>query len=195
MPFAVGREEKERKFVMTVDELNRCIAELIVPPRKKAAKAKTAQTPVDVRESKELIHAFTVKPMMGWLILQGIKDVENRSKGVKPPKGTCAVTFSKVYTMAEYESDLDYLENDIGLSARQMKKLPKYDELTPFCGKVAEVVRYEVANDSPSQWYHDGRIVWKMTNPRWIPQPFPIRGFVNMWNLTPADAKKIKAQL
>ena len=28
-----------------------------------------------------------------------------------------------------------------------------------------------------------------------IPEPFPVRGFVNMWNLDPADAKKILAQL
>ena len=37
--------------------------------------------------------AFTVKPIWGWLIMEGIKDVENRWKGVVPAKGTCAVTF------------------------------------------------------------------------------------------------------
>ncbi|MDO5320450.1 MAG: hypothetical protein Q4G65_17625, partial [bacterium] len=53
-----------------------------------------------------LIHAFTVKPMMGWLIMNGVKDVENRSKGVNPPKGTCAVSYSKGYTPDEYEGDI-----------------------------------------------------------------------------------------
>ena len=34
-----------------------------------------------------------------------------------------------------------------------------------------------------------------MSRPRQIAKPFPVRGFVNMWNLEPADAKKILAQV
>ena len=142
-----------------------------------------------------LIHAFTVKPMMGWLIMNGVKDVENRSKGVNPPKGTCAVSYSKGYTPDEYEGDIEYLRDEIGLGARKIKSLPSYEELKQFCGKVVGVVDYEVAEESSSRWYHPGCKAWKMFRPRQIAKPFPVRGFVNMWNLEPADAKKILAQL
>ena len=161
-----------------------------VPVRETDAPVPTpGPTPVD------LVHAFTVKPLMGWLIMNGIKDVENRSKGVNPPKGTCAVSYSKGYTPDEYTGDIAYLRDEIGLGAQKIKSLPSYEELKPFCGKVVGVVDYEVAEKTSSRWYYPGCKAWKMSNPRQIANPFPITGFVNMWNLKPADAKKIQAQL
>ena len=53
------------------------------------------------------MRAFTVKPVWGWLIMKGIKDVENRWNGVQPPKGVCAVSFSKTYGRAEHEELLE----------------------------------------------------------------------------------------
>ena len=61
--------------------------------------------------------------------------------------------------------------------------------------QVVGVVDYEVAEASSSCWYHPGCKAWKMFRPRQIAKPFPVRGFVNMWNLEPADAKKIRTQL
>ncbi|MGN0888777.1 MAG: DEAD/DEAH box helicase family protein [Kiritimatiellia bacterium] len=161
----------------------------------KSAEREARTSTKDCAAADGLIHAFTVKPMMGWLIMHGVKDVENRSKGVNPPKGTCAVSYSKGYTPDEYEGDIAYLRDEIGLDARKIKSLPSYEELKPFCGKVVGVVDYEVAEGSSSRWYYPGCKAWKMSRPRQIAKPFPVRGFVNMWNLEPADAKKILAQL
>ena len=57
------------------------------------------------------------------------------------------------------------------------------------------MVDYEVAEESSSRWYYPGCKAWKMSKPRMLSEPFPVKGFVGMWNLTPADAKKIQAQL
>lgn len=35
----------------------------------------------------------------------------------------------------------------------------------------------------------------EMSNPRQIDNPFPVTGFVNMWNLKPVDAEKVLARL
>ena len=36
---------------------------------------------------------------------------------------------------------------------------------------------------------------WVMSNPRWIDKPFAVKGFIGMWTMKPADAKKVMAQL
>ena len=135
--------------------------------------------------------AFTVKPLWGWLIMQGIKDVENRAHGVNPPRGTCAVTFSKVYSRGEYEDCLACLRDSMGYSVKKLKALPTYEELAEFRGKLVGIVDYEVAPTSGSKWYQSGSVAWKVSNPRWLKTPFPVTGFVNMWRLKPADAKKV----
>ena len=61
--------------------------------------------------------------------------------------------------------------------------------------QVVGVVDYEVAEASSSRWYHPGCKAWKMSKPRMLPEPFPVKGFVGMWNLTSADAKRILEQL
>lgn len=139
--------------------------------------------------------AFTVKPLWGWLIMEGVKDVENRWNGVVPAKGTCAVSFSKTYSRAEYEDHLACIREEGLLKAADIRKLPTYEELKPFCGKVVGVVDYDVRDSSKSKWYYEGNRAWLMSNPRRIAKPFPISGFIGMWNVKPIDAKKIAAQL
>ena len=91
-----------------------------------------------IGEDKDVMRAFTVKPVWGWLIMKGIKDVENRWNGVQPPKGVCAVSFSKTYGRAEHEELLEYVDR------KNRKLIPPFEELKKLCGKVVGIVGYEV---------------------------------------------------
>lgn len=139
--------------------------------------------------------AFTVKPIWGWLIMEGIKDVENRWTGVVPAKGICAVTFSKTFSRSEYENHIAAIREERLLRAADIKKIPSYEELKLFCGKVVGVVDYDVRESSKSKWYYEGNRAWLMFNPRRIAKPFSVTGFIGMWKLKPADGKEVESQL
>ena len=139
--------------------------------------------------------AFTVKPIWGWLIMKGVKDVENRWTGVVPAKGTCAVTFSKIFSRSEYENHLEAIREERLLKAVDIKEIPSYEALKALCGKVVGVVDYDVRESSKSKWYYEGNRAWLMSNPRWISKPFQVAGFIGMWKLKPADGKEVESQL
>ena len=135
------------------------------------------------------MRAFTVKPVWGWLIMNGIKDVENRRIGVQPPAGVCGVTFSKAYSRAEHEELLKCVD------CKDRKLIPPFDELKKLCGKVVGIVEYEVRATCKSKWWNGKDCAWVMSNPRWIAKPFTVKGFLGMWKMVPADAKKVVSGL
>ena len=143
----------------------------------------------DSESDKDVMRAFRVKPVWGWLIMKGIKDVENRWNGVQPPKGVCAVSFSKTYGRAEHEELLEYVDR------KNRKLIPPFEELKKLCGKVVGIVGYEVRTSYKSKWWNGEDFAWVMSNPRWIDKPFAVKGFIGMWTMKPADAKKVMAQL
>ena len=102
----------------------------------------------DSESDKDVMRAFTVKPVWGWLIMKGIKDVENRWNGVQPPKGVCAVSFSKTYGRAEHEELLEYVDR------KNRKLIPPFEELKKLCGKVVGIVGYEVRTSYKSKWWN-----------------------------------------
>ena len=138
----------------------------------------------------ETARAFTVKPAWGWLIMKGIKDVENRSVTVLPPKGVCVVSFSKSYTEDEHFDIIESIEDDA-----VFRKIPEFLELKKLCGKAVGVVNYDVQEESDSPWYCDGCIPWKLSRPRWFKRPFAVTGFVGMWRMKAADARKAIPQI
>jgi len=122
--------------------------------------------------------------------MKGIKDIENRSITVLPPKGVCVVTFSKSYTLPEHLSIVEEIED-----VKVVKGMPKYEDLKKLCGKAVGVVDYDVLETSNSPWYFEGNIPWKVSRPRWFKKPFDVAGFVGMWKMKPVDARKAIAQL
>lgn len=163
---------------------------------RKKATGRTANYAVARRNMKRApfavatARAFTVKPAWGWLIMEGIKDIENRSITVLPPSGVCVVTFSKTYSLEEHLDIVEGIESD-----EIFRKVPDYEELKKLCGKAVGVVNYDVLEDSDSPWYYEGNVPWKVSRPRWFKKPFDVTGFVGMWKMKPADAKKAARQL
>lgn len=142
-------------------------------------------------QGTEVNRAFTVKPLMGWLIMKGIKDVENRTASVLPRQGTCVVSFSKNFSRSEYEGSVEAAREDSGYKG----KLPTYEELLPMCGKAVGIVKYDVQEASDSPWYYEGNRAWLVSKPKWFKKPFAVTGFIGMWKMKPGDIKKVKTQI
>ena len=158
---------------------------VVVKSRRIEREVEMRKSDIDVKNMR----AFTVKPVWGWLIMKGIKDVENRWNGVQPAKGVCAVSFSKTYSRAEHEELLEYVDR------KNRKLIPPFEDLKKLCGKVVGIVGYEVRTSYKSKWWNGEDFAWVLSNPRWIGKPFTVKGFIGMWTMKSADAKKVLAQL
>ena len=79
----------------------------------------------DSGSRKDVLRAFTINPVAGWLILEGIKDVENRWIAPKVRKGIMAVTFSKIYARAKYLDDLEWARDFAG--KKVAARIPAYE--------------------------------------------------------------------
>ena len=125
---------------------------------------------------KEL-RAFTVKPIWGFLIMQGYKDCENRNVAPVPPKGTAAVHVSSAYAKAEHEAVIANYPPDI------RGKLP-YELLRGLCGKIIGLVDYEVVDKTGSQWWDGTGRPIMLSKPRWLSEPFvPCKGALQFWHV------------
>lgn len=145
---------------------------------------------IDVKNMR----AMTINPVAGWLIMEGIKDVENRWIAPKERKGTMAVTFSKIYSRAKYEADVEWVAEMC--PKKVVSRVPSYEDFKELRGKCVGVVDYEIRTTSKSKWWEV--LEWKpwcMSNPTWLKKPFPISGQIGCWHVKPADAKKVVAQL
>ena len=89
---------------------------------------------IDVKNMR----AFTVNPVAGWLILEGVKDVENRWIAPKVRKGIMAVTFSKIYARAKYLDDLEWARDFAG--KKVAARIPAYEAFSEMRGKCVGVV-------------------------------------------------------
>ena len=96
---------------------------------------------------------------------------------------------------SEYENHIAAIREERLLRAADIKKIPSYEELKLFCGKVVGVVDYDVRESSKSKWYYEGNRAWLMFNPRRIAKPFSVTGFIGMWKLKPTDGKEVESQL
>ena len=133
--------------------------------------------------------AFTVKWVWAWLIMKGVKDIENRRYGPVVPKGTCAVTFSKANSRALYDACLEALYED------EVVLVPPYEELKQYAGKVVGVVDYEVLGATNSHWWDRESTPILLKRPKWLRNPFPVTGALGIWKMKPADAHRLIAEL
>ena len=148
----------------------------------------------DSGSRKDVLRAFTINPVAGWLILEGIKDVENRWIAPKVRKGIMAVTFSKIYARAKYLDDLEWARDFAG--KKVAARIPAYEAFSEMRGKCVGVVDYEIKESTDSIWWEvEEWKPWCVSNPRWLQKPLAVCGQIGCWTMKPDDAKKVLTQL
>lgn len=131
------------------------------------------------KDKGDALRAFTVKPLWAYLILNGVKDCENRSSAPNPRSGTAYVHVSATYTEKEHDALLSVYPEDV------RAKLT-YDFLKDMCGQIVGVVDYTVQASTDSSWWdRRGRPIM-LSNPRWLKYMIPCKGALQFWTV-PAD--------
>jgi len=136
------------------------------------------------------MRAFTVKPLWGFLIGHGIKDVENRHLAPVPPTGTAAVHISAKYSRKDYEADLGCVGK--AMADKLRAKLP-YGALEEMCGCVIAVVDYAVAETTASPWWDGKSKIIALSNPRWVLPYVPCKGQLGVWTLPDDIAAQVES--
>lgn len=125
------------------------------------------------------VRAMTLKPIWAFLVMQGYKDCENRKSAPKVRKGTIAVHVSASFAREEYDAVMS------GFPLELRKTLP-YEKLCELRGKVIGVIDYAVTDRTDSTWWDKRGKPIMLSNPRWLPEPFPeCRGALQYWKLPP----------
>lgn len=120
---------------------------------------------------------LSVRQPDAWLLVNGVKDVENRSWDTKH-RGLLLIHASAAKPT---KADLEYLAE-----ACADYDLPVPDDL-PTGGIVGAVVIADVAESSDSEWWDEEGFAWIVSNA--APLPFlPVKGKLGLWEYElPAD--------
>ncbi|AQG98669.1 hypothetical protein A9R05_07340 [Burkholderia sp. KK1] len=134
--------------------------------------------------------ALSIRQPWAWLIVNGHKDIENRTWPTKF-RGRVLIHASKEMTRAEYEDVEDYLFGECGIPADI--KLPAREELERggIVG-VATIVNCVHPGAESSPWHMEGQFGFKIADAR--PLPFTeCKGALGFFNV-PADvAEQLRA--
>lgn len=131
-----------------------------------------------VRWTRELagLRALTIKQPWAWLIVNGHKDVENRSWSTRHRGPFLVHAGQSKSDLATAE--LDRIERKHGL------KLPREFEHGGIVG-IVDIVDCRKQTNSP--WHHRGSVGWVLSNPRRLPFR-PCKGALSLFR--PKYAKR-----
>jgi hypothetical protein len=115
---------------------------------------------------------LSVKQPWAWLIVQGIKDVENRSRRTNF-RGRIQIHASKI---VDYDALL-WLEKKMGIFKPKMPLLK--DMATGVIIGSVEIV--ECTQSCFSPWYQ-GRWGWILSEAKALKTPIPARGHLGLWD-------------
>lgn len=122
------------------------------------------------------LRAFTVKPLWAYLILNRIKDCENRNIAPTPGKGTAAVHVSSTYTRKEHDATLAAYPPEV-------RERLSYEFLKGLCGQICGLVNYEVTETTNSEWWDRSGKPIMLTNPKWLQRMVPCKGALQFWTV------------
>jgi len=131
------------------------------------------------------LRAFTVKPLWAYLILNGIKDCENRSSAPQPRVGTAYVHVSASYTKKEHDALMSVYPPDV------RAKLT-YDFLKDLCGQIVGIVDYDVQGSTTSSWWDQRGRPIMLSNPRWLQRMVPCKGALQFWTVPEDVAEEVR---
>lgn len=120
--------------------------------------------------------------MFGWLILEGVKPIENRHFACPlPPGSSLYIHVSKTKPDATDFGPLTVATmRNRGYTIADFLNL-----LEPMRGKVCGRVTVEgTSTSSKSPWASDGTHHWSLAKPEWFAEPWDAKGNTTMLNLT-----------
>jgi hypothetical protein len=121
---------------------------------------------------KQTIKCLTVKQPWAWSIVNGHKDVENRSFFIRY-RGPVIIQSSARVSIADLSADAFWIEDETGLT------LPADFTLGSIEGIVTLT---DVVKNSPSQWANPDNYHWLLTNPVPLPE-HALKGKLGLWDL------------
>lgn len=120
---------------------------------------------------------LSVRQPEAWLIVQGIKDVENRTWNTKY-RGPLLIHAS---ARAMTQADIEYLCDQCDIEGRPY---PAYEEIQSG-GIVGRATLAEINESSDSPWWDGESLAWKLTDA--APLEFiPCKGKLGLWEFEPA---------
>ena len=146
-----------------------------------------------------VVNAFTCTGAYAVLIMSGLKRVENRSMMPSPAKGRCAMSVSKKFCRAEYDTLIAWLAANCGEDV--LSRVLPWDEVKSWPGCIVATMDYEAVEALPEDaalahecrvWNEGYRYWWLLSNIRRLNAPIPCRGNVGMWQLSSDLAAKIR---
>lgn len=127
--------------------------------------------------------ALSIRQPWAWLIMNGGKDIENRSRNTNF-RGRFLVHVSKSMTKREYEFGAEYAKS-LGIS------IPPADQLL-LGGVIGSVELVDCLDSHQSQWYMEGNKALVLRDPR--PMPFiSVDGRLGFFDV-PCVTQEVEAQ-
>ena len=108
--------------------------------------------------------ALGIRQPYAWLIVQGIKDVENRSRQTHL-RGPLVIHASKSVYVEDFEEVAEYRVDP---------------ETIPFGALVGVVDVVDSTTTPRSPWHYEGEHGWYLANPRRFAKPIPYKGAVGI---------------
>ncbi|KWT89300.1 MULTISPECIES: ASCH domain-containing protein [unclassified Variovorax] len=123
--------------------------------------------------------ALSVRQPWAWLIVNGFKDIENRTWSTRQ-RGTILVHASQGMTRREYQEVVMFLVTSLPAATRP--HLPPFEDLERG-GIVGQVDIVDCVTDSTSPWYM-GAVGFVLANAQTLPFR-PLKGALGFFEVSP----------
>lgn len=127
--------------------------------------------------------ALTVKQPWASLIVEGIKDIENRTWPTKF-RGRILIHAGVTKTSG---SITDYINHEQNWAFREKFWYSGLDFLEPLGAIIGSVEIVDCVQNHPSIWAEQGKYNWVLANPIKFTQPIPAKGKLSLWEFHGID--------
>lgn len=122
------------------------------------------------------MRTLSIRQPFAWLIMQGIKDIENRDWKTDY-RGPMLIHVSKTYTRKEHNQVADWIEQDFGIT------IPTYEYLCDQKGMVIGKVKIiDCTPSHSSAWYIPESYAFVLADPFPL-QPVPWKGQLGFFDV------------
>ena len=137
------------------------------------------------------LKALTIPQPWATLIINGIKDVENRSRRTHY-QGPLLIHSAKSFGRANEEAALDTIQtHGINMVDAMLLCSPHWAPRGFILGTVDVV---DCVDNSSSEWAAFGPWHWLLENPQPWPEPVPWRGRQGLWSIDAAELEAAKGE-
>ncbi|HEU5374238.1 MAG TPA: ASCH domain-containing protein [Ktedonobacteraceae bacterium] len=128
---------------------------------------------------------LSVRQPWAWLIVNGLKDIENRSWSTRY-RGPLLIHAGQRFESHELEGILNRLD------AAERQRFPMDRSAFQHGGIIGIANLVDVVTDSQSKWFEgEGYYGWRLENARLLPF-IPLRGSLGLLNVPPEIAERVQ---